>query len=98
MTIVTPCRDALEAEIPSSATRLAKAATVAGWASRVTYADAQIDEKRIESVLVRLRRWPLAAVGAWHNNKFAFGYVWSAFSPPRRIGARELARFVKETS
>lgn len=93
--IITPCRDAVEAEIPTTAARLLKAGAETGWAARATYADARTDEKRTESVLVRLRRWPLAAVGAWHNGKFELGYVWSAFSPPRKVGARDLSAFVK---
>lgn len=96
MSVVTPCREALQGEVPTTAARLAKNATAAGWTVRTTYAEAVIDDKRIESVLVRVRRWPLAAVGAWHNGKFALGYVWSIFSSPRKVGARDLAVFVKE--
>lgn len=51
--------------------------------------------KVVESVAVRLRRWPLAAVGVWHNGAFALAHVWSAVSGPRKVGARDLARMVK---
>jgi hypothetical protein len=95
MTILIPCRDARPSEIPAGAARLAKAAETAGWISRTTFAKADVDDRVIESIVVRLRRPPIAAVGAWHNNKFALGYIGSAFTSPRKVGARDLAKFVK---
>lgn len=95
MTVLVPCRDATVDETPTTAKRLTKNADAAGWATRVTYAHAQVGDKDIVSVVVRLRHGALAAVGAWHNNKFELAYVWSKFSPPRRVGSRELAAFVK---
>lgn len=96
MTILIPCRDAEAEEMPTGAARLAKTAAASGWRCRTTYAKAEIDDKVIESVLVRLRLTPFAAVGAWHNGKFALAYIGSTVTSPRRIGARELTRFVKE--
>lgn len=49
----------------------------------------------VESVAVRLRRWPLAAVGVWEGGKFRRAYVWSAVTSARAVGARDLAKFVK---
>lgn len=100
--VLVTCRDAADEELPTTAARLRKTALAAGWTGRTTYAKADVGEdtegerKTVESVLVRLRRWPLAAVGAWHNGSFELAYVWSAVSAPRRIGARDLARFIKE--
>lgn len=52
----------------------------------------------VESVAVRLRRPPLAAVGAWHGGKFHIAYVWTPYTTPVRVGARQLSKFVKGES
>ena len=52
----------------------------------------------VESVVVRLRRTPLAAVGAWHDGKFHIAYVWTPWTTPNKVGARALAKFVKEAA
>lgn len=38
MTVLVPCRDAVADEIPASPARLARAATLADWRVRTTYA------------------------------------------------------------
>lgn len=95
MTVTVPCRDAEPGEIPTSALRLAKVAAEHGWFQRTTYAQAELDNKIVESVAVRLHAGILAGYGLWVGGKFAFAYVTSTLSSPRRVGARELSAFVK---
>lgn len=98
MSITVLCRDAEPAEVPTSAARLTKAAAEHGWFHRCTYAQAEIDNKVIESVAVRLHAGILAGYGLWVGGKFAFAYVTSTISAPRRVGARELSAFVKSVA
>lgn len=59
--------------------------------------------KVVESIVVRMRRAPLAAVGVWWRKEWlakpAYGFehalVWSTFTPPRPVEFAELATFVK---
>lgn len=96
MTVIIPCREADQSEVPSTAKRLAKVATEHGWTTQVTYAKADpTGEKVVESVAVRLRHDPLAAYGLWVDGKFHLAYVWSRFSSPRKLGSRDLSAFVK---
>ena len=101
---LTACRTATPAEIPSTAARLARDAEAAGWRHRTTYAhgtttDAQGHPSHlVESIVVRLRRDPLAAVAIWHDGKFRLGYVWSRYTSPRRIASRDLSRFIKDAA
>lgn len=94
------CRAAEPDEVPRTAAALERKAQAAGWRCRTTYAHgtnigAQGQPSGlIESVVVRMRRDPLAAVASWHNGSFASAWVWSRYTSPRRIGARELSRFV----
>lgn len=95
------CREAALEETPRSAKVLVRYAEATDWRHRVTYAkgttfDAQGQPSRlVESVVVRLRRAPLAAVASWHDGKFAGAWVWSLFTNPRSVGSRDLNRFVK---
>lgn len=102
MTVLVPCRDATDEETWNGPARLAKSARAAGWTVRVTYAKAELvknEEPYItESIAVRLRQGPLAAGAMWFDGKFDHAWVWSTFSPVRDIGARDLAKFVKEAA
>jgi hypothetical protein len=95
------CRDAHEDELPRNAKALLKAASAADWRVRATYAKGTaLDPKAepskvVESVVVRLRRTPLAAVAWWWDGKFIGAYVWSLYTSPRSVGAREVSAFVK---
>lgn len=101
MKILTPCREVVDSDLNRTARALLEAAIAAGWRVRATFASAESEPsdddeaKRIDSVVIRMRRLPLAAVGAWHNGKFELAYVWSTVSAPRKVGARDLATFVK---
>lgn len=50
----------------------------------------------VESIAVRLRRYPLAAAGMWQDGKFSHAYVWSLWTTPNKVGARQLSKFVKD--
>lgn len=62
--------------------------------------------KTVQSIVVRVLRWPLAAVGVWWRKEwttkdayeFEGAYVWSAFTPPRPVSARELSAFVEASA
>jgi hypothetical protein len=98
---LVPRRAATEEETPRGAARLALAAEEARWKVRITYAHgtsigAQGQPTHlVECVAVRLRRGPLAGIGVWHDGKFSTAYVWSRWTPPSKVGARELIAFVK---
>lgn len=103
MTVLVPCRNAADEETWNGPARLAKAAKSAGWTVRVTYAQAEFADKaeqpyQTESIAVRMRRAPLAAGAMWVDGKFDHAWVWSSFTQARKIGARELAKFVKEVA
>lgn len=95
------CRPAEDDEIPRNAAALAKTAAEHGWRSKTTYAHgtnvgAQGQPTTlVESIVVRLRREPLAAVASWYDGRFVSAWVWSRGTSPRSIGARALGRFVK---
>lgn len=96
---LVPCREATPEELNRSASTLLKEAEALGWRARATFASGVIGDdkhkRQVDSVVVRLRRYPVAAVGSWWNRKFETGYVWSVVSPPVPVGARDLAAFVK---
>jgi hypothetical protein len=60
--------------------------------------DVAQEGKVVESIGLRLRRWPFAAAGEWWDGKFHHAYAWTAVSTAKRIGARDLARLVKTTA
>lgn len=97
-------REAQPHEVPRTAAALQRAADGAGWKTLVTYAhgtwmDAQgRPTTLVESIRVRMQRDPLAAVGAWNDGKFLFGYVWSRWTEPKKVGARQLSAFVKDAA
>ncbi len=101
---IIPCQPAEEAEMPRNAKALLAAASAAGWRGRATYAKGTAlsakgePTKVVESIVVRLRRPPLAAVAWWWDNKFIGAYVWTVFSAPKALGAREINAFVKAAS
>jgi hypothetical protein len=96
MAVLIQCRPTLEGEVPTTPARIAKVASSTGWKVATTYAKAEQDDgKVLESIALRLVRDPLAGYGLWVNGKFDMAYVWSRFTPLRKVGARTLASFVK---
>jgi hypothetical protein len=98
MAVLIACRPTLQGEVPTTPARIAKTASTSGWEVATTYAKADIDGRIVDSVALRLRRLPLGGYGLWINGKFDIAYVWSQFTPLKKVGARTLASFVKEPS
>jgi hypothetical protein len=95
MAVLIQCRPTLDGEVPTTPARIAKTASTSGWKVATTYAKAEQDGRVLESIALRLARDPLAGYGLWVNGKFDMAYVWSRFTPLRKVGARTLAAYVK---
>lgn len=95
MAVLVHCRPTREGEVPTTPARIARVATENGWKVATTYAKAELKDRELESVALRLSRTPLRGYGLWVNGKFDMAYVWSKFTPLRKVGARTLANFVK---
>lgn len=88
---VEPQREALSDEVPRGAARLGKVAAAAGWRVREAYSRSAAG---VEVVSVRARRPGAAVVAYYRGGKFAWGLIANPSDGLRKVGARELARYV----
>lgn len=99
-----PARDALPSDdVPTSAQRLARAASIAGWEWRMTFARGtpMLGGELQDSVVVRMRSKHRMAVGVWVKGGFTSGWHWSAAHSAEgaagytQVGYRDLVKHVK---